>query len=118
MFDVCNLKITAALNKNFSGYFVFITNKDCRKSPISHYPSFEVIYKLNCLLLAKKKILQKFLSSNEWKVTRNEQNVTINEQKVTSNEQKVTSKSNDQRAKSNDQRAENNEQRAKSNEQK
>ena len=104
MFDVYNLKITAALNKNFSGYFVFITNKDCRKSPISHYPSFEVIYKLNCLLLAKKKILQKFLSSNEWKVTRNEQNVTINEQKVTS--------------KSNDQRVENNEQGAKSNKQK
>ena len=55
MFDVYNLKITAAVNKKFSGYFVFITDKDCWKSPISHYPSFEVIYKLNCLLLAKKK---------------------------------------------------------------
>ena len=43
----------------------------------------------------KKKILQKFLSGNE-------QKVTSNEQKVTSNERV---KSNEQRAKSNEQRA-------------
>ena len=117
---IYNLKIKATLNKNFSGYFVFSTHKDCWKFPISHYSSFEVIRKLNCLLLLKKKSPSEFLveqrvKGDEKQAKRNKQRAKTNEQRSKTNEKRA--KNNEQRAKINKQRAKYNEQRAKSNEQ-
>ena len=49
MFDKKNLITTTALNRKLSSYFVFSTHKDCSKSPVYNYPSFQVIDKLNFL---------------------------------------------------------------------
>ena len=86
---IYNLKITATLNKCFSGYFDISTYKDCWKPPISHYPSFEVIHKLNCLLLLKKNPSEFFV---EQRVKGDEKGAKTNEQRAKNNDQRATSK--------------------------
>ena len=91
------IKIAESLQFKTILVFKLFTNWTCRLQ-INTDNFFVYFYSKKKKKKKEKKILQKFLSINEQKVTSDKQKVTSNEQTVMSNEQKVTS--NEQRVKS------------------